>query len=133
MNYEIQPSSTTRPIINANRKIVAYYIIKVAHIILKYDTTILATREIYVSPPLAANTKKGDATENNLVRPTATSTRGIQEEVSPLWTRWKIKAKVRRRSIGKTLIITNIGLTSSAKMGLELVLRRDEAGDDRVV
>src|SRR4051812_47026235 len=94
--------------------IVVYYNIgrqpKVADINLKH--TLVKRYDRYMSLPLWQQVpKRGNTKENELLRPTATSTKSIGEEVSPFRARGEVEAKVSRRGIWKTLIITDIGLT----------------------
>src|ERR1041385_106960 len=77
--------------------------------------------------------QKGKTSEDRLVSPTAASPGSIREEVSPLRARGEVEAKISRRSIGKRLIITDIGLTSGAQTGLQRVLGLDKASDHGVV
>ena len=71
--------------------------------------------------------------EHSLKSPAPTGVSGVRVEVRPLRARGKAEAKINRRSIRRTLVIADIGLSSSTETGLELILGRHQTGDHRVV
>src|SRR4051794_11628732 len=77
--------------------------------------------------------KRGETIKRDLVSATTTRTRGLPKEVCPLRSRGEIEAKSSGRSLRKTLIVADIGLTSSTETGLELFLGGDEPRDNSVL
>jgi hypothetical protein len=77
--------------------------------------------------------KRGKNDQRTLVVSTAACSRISREEVRPLRAHREVKTEVSRRSLGGTLILANIGLTSCTKTSLQLVLGLDQPGDHGVV